>query len=146
MNPQNPCRHFCRAADQHRRAARFSDERNASLFSVGTLASRGSESAESALAALRASDVFGADICGIAQKYCFQSHLISPRINTYKDSSVSCISLISNDFNSNKNNSSGNKDLKSIRISTSGHKDLKSFRISTYKKHGGGAAPYFGTR
>jgi hypothetical protein len=59
-------------------------------------------------------------------------------INTSKKFSISCISLISHDFNSTRINTSGNKDLKSIRINTSGSRDLKSFRINTSKKQGRG--------
>jgi hypothetical protein len=61
-----------------------------------------------------------------------------PGINTSENFPFSRISLIPNDFNPTRINTSGNKDLKSIRINTSGSKDLKSFRISTSKKHGRG--------
>jgi hypothetical protein len=42
-----------------------------------------------------------------------------PRINTSRTFSIFRISLISNDFNSTRINTSGNKDLKSFRINTS---------------------------
>jgi|SRR5580704_2901498 hypothetical protein len=60
------------------------------------------------------------------------------RINTSEKFTISRISLIRNDFNSTRINTSGTKDLKSIVINTSGNKDLKSFRINTSKKQGRG--------
>jgi hypothetical protein len=72
-----------------------------------------------------------------------RNHLIlpyfnSPRINTSKNCSNFCISLIPMDFNPTKINTSGDKHLKSCRINTSGNKDLKSSRINTSKKRPGG--------
>jgi hypothetical protein len=63
----------------------------------------------------------------------------SCRINTSKNISLFCISLISNHLKPTRINTSGNKDLKSPRINTSGSKDLKSCRINTSKKRGRGA-------
>jgi hypothetical protein len=138
MNPQIPSRHFGVAADRQRHVALLRHAPNASSFADGKLAFREAADPRSAPIAFRADDSPEVDFCGIAQKCCFQRHLISPGINTYKNSHFSCIPLISEDFNSTKNNSSGNKDLKSIRINTSGSKDLKSFRINTSKKQGRG--------
>jgi len=67
--------------------------------------------------------------------------LNSSRFNTSKIISLFRISLILNNFNPTRINTSGNKDLKSPRINTSGAKDLKSLRINTSKKQGRGAGP-----
>jgi|SRR5580658_9362644 hypothetical protein len=138
MNPQIPWRQFGVAADRQRRVALFRHAPNASLFAGGTLAIRRTANPESAPSPIRAGNEFGFDISSTAQKCCFQRHLISPGINTYKNSYSPCIQMIPKDFNPTRNNSSGSKDLKSIRINTSGCKYLKSFRINTYKKYGRG--------
>jgi hypothetical protein len=65
----------------------------------------------------------------------------SSRINTSKNYEISPIVLITNDFNSTRINTSGDKDLKSPRINTSGNKDLKSNHFNTSKKHGRGVPP-----
>jgi len=70
----------------------------------------------------------------------------TPRINTSESFENSRISIIPNDFNPTRINTSGAKDLKSIRINTSGNKDLKSFRINTSKNTvWGRVRPHFST-
>jgi hypothetical protein len=138
MNPQSLRRHFRVSADRHRRVGLFQHAPNASMFAGGTLAFRGTLNPKSASTPFRTDDDLELNIRAISQKCSFQRYLISPEINTCRISSFAYIPLISNDFNSTRNTSSGNKDLKSIRINTSGHKDLKSFRINTYKNTVGG--------
>jgi hypothetical protein len=62
-------------------------------------------------------------------------------INTSENFSTSRISLILNDFNPCRINTSETKELKSFIINTSKTKDLKSFRINTSKKQGRGYPP-----
>jgi hypothetical protein len=136
--PRIRLRRSRRAADQdpHARALRRSPE--PSSFSGRTRAFRGIMNPESSPTALRANNDFDFNTYTNTQKCCFQRQLISPRINTYENSLFSCILLISNEFNSTRKNSSGDKDLKPPRINTSGRKDLKSFGINTSKKQGRG--------
>jgi hypothetical protein len=82
--------------------------------------------------------IFRGDLPAQIRPFMHFAPLNSSRINTSEKFPISRISLIRNDFNPTRINTSGNKDLKSIRINTSGSKDLKSFRINTSKKQGRG--------